>query len=82
MNQRFIIELESGMWLARLPAESGLSLLRLSTEDPGRTLKKDHAREFTTRAAADAALQYARKTSGRPFVRARIMPAETTLQQN
>lgn len=62
---RFIVELESGVWLDVV-----------ETGDPGRTLVKENAEVFTSRAAARSALELAR--SHRVFKDARIDVAPET----
>lgn len=62
MNQTLIVELETGIYLAYWDG------------DPGRTLKKQNARRFTSNQAALKALDAARRSSGRAFVRATVVP--------
>lgn len=62
MKQTLIVELETGIYLADWDG------------DPGRTLKKQNARRFTSNQAALKALDAARRSSGRAFVRATVVP--------
>lgn len=63
-TQRYIVELEPGVWLAPWKG------------DPGRTLVESSARRYPNHRAAETALSFAR--SLRPFPSARILPVETT----
>lgn len=56
----FIVEIESGVWLAPIFG------------DPGRTLVKSNAQKFDTSTAAGLALETARKFH--PFKHAKITP--------
>jgi hypothetical protein len=60
MKRMYIIELESGVWLADW------------TGDPGRTLKKEYAREFKSKEDANYYLTQARMF--RPFDDAKVIP--------
>jgi hypothetical protein len=59
---RFIVELEPGVWLAWWPG------------DPGRTLSRCDAKDYRSVVAAERALNEVRKY--RPFAQARVVPIE------
>lgn len=61
-SQKFIVELEKGVWIADC------------TGDPGRTLVKENAKKFTGEILANAALDKARQFPGRHFLNANILP--------
>jgi hypothetical protein len=64
MNQTLIVELETGIYLAGWEWQG----------KPGRTVDREQAWKFTSNQAALKALDAARRSSGRAFVRATVVP--------
>jgi hypothetical protein len=61
-SEKFIVELEKGVWISNY---SG---------DPGRTLVKESAKEFSSNVLANNALDKARQFPGRKFLNAKVLP--------